>query len=116
MALSWNNPEDDSITGYLILRGPDADNLATIVESTGNAEVSYTDETASSDTTYVYAIKAINDAGESAQSATTEVTTPKAPGADDISDDSANARYVAIDEAVASRLGDHADQQSQDVD
>ena len=79
VTLSWTDPEDASITGYLILRGPDADNLATIVEDTGNAEVSYTDETVEPDTTYVYAIKALNAQGASPRSGYTDADTPAAP-------------------------------------
>ena len=79
VTLSWTDPEDASITGYLILRGPDADNLATIVEDTGNAEVSYTDETVEPDTTYVYAIRALNDDGASPESTYTDADTPAAP-------------------------------------
>ena len=29
--LAWDNPDDDTITGYQILRGPDADNLAVLL-------------------------------------------------------------------------------------
>ena len=79
VTLSWTDPEDASITGYQILRGPDADNLATIVEDTGNAEVSYTDETVEPDTTYVYAIRALNAQGESPQSGHTNADTPAPP-------------------------------------
>ena len=51
--LSWDNPNDDSITGYQVLRGPDADNLAVLVDDTGDANASYTDSNVAAQTTYV---------------------------------------------------------------
>ena len=41
--LSWSNPSDDSITGYQILRGPDADSLVVIEDDTESSSTSYTD-------------------------------------------------------------------------
>ena len=41
--LSWFNPSDDSITGYQISRGPDADSLVVIEDDTGSSSTSYTD-------------------------------------------------------------------------
>ena len=41
--LSWSNPADDSITGYQILRGPDADSLVVIEDDTESSSTSYTD-------------------------------------------------------------------------
>ena len=34
--LLWTDPNDDTITGYQILRGPDAANLAVLVNDTGS--------------------------------------------------------------------------------
>ena len=42
--LTWFNfEENDSITGYQILRGPDADNMVVIEDDTGSSSTSYTD-------------------------------------------------------------------------
>ena len=56
--LAWDNPDDDSITGYQVLRGPDADNLGVLVDDTGDANTSHTDDTVEAETTYVYAVRA----------------------------------------------------------
>ena len=46
--LTWFNfEENDSITGYQILRGPDADNMVVIEDDTGSSSTSYTDDGAS---------------------------------------------------------------------
>ena len=78
--LSWSNPNDDSITGYRVLRGPDGDSLTTLVEDTESAATSYTDDSVEPETTYVYALQARNSSGESDQSETAEVTTSAATG------------------------------------
>ena len=77
--LSWDNPDDDTITGYQVLRGPDADNLAALADDTGDANASYTDSNVAAETTYVYAVKARNADGLSPQSDPVSVTTPAAP-------------------------------------
>ena len=41
--LLWQNPSDDSIIGYQVLRGPDADSLVVIEQDTGSGGTSYTD-------------------------------------------------------------------------
>ena len=61
--LSWSNPSDDSITGYQILRGPDADTLVVIEDDTGSSSTSYTDTTPPAGQTHTYAVKARNAAG-----------------------------------------------------
>ena len=77
--LAWTDPSDDTITGYQVLRGPDADNLAALVDDTGIAATNYTDDTVEAEKTYVYAIRAKNADGLSPQSETTSVTTTEAP-------------------------------------
>ena len=77
--LNWSNPDDDSITGYRILRGPDGDSLTTLVEDTESAATSYTDDSVEAETTYVYALQAHNSSGESDRSETVEVTTGATP-------------------------------------
>ena len=77
--LFWTNPNDDDITGYQILRGLDAVNLAVLVNDTGNKNTSYTDDTVAAETTYVYAIRARNANGLSPESDTASVTTLAPP-------------------------------------
>ena len=61
--LSWSNPSDDSITGYQILRGPDADSLVVIEDDTGSSSTSYTDTAPPAGQTHTYGVKARNAAG-----------------------------------------------------
>ena len=79
VVLFWQDPGDDSITGYRILRGPGTDSLTTLVEDTESTATSYTDGSVEAETTYVYALQARNSAGESNRSETAEVTTSAAP-------------------------------------
>ena len=79
--LSWDNPDDDTITGYQILRGEDADNLTVLTDDTGDADTSHTDSTVEAETTYVYAVRGRNTHGLSPQSDPVSVTTPAAPPA-----------------------------------
>ena len=61
--LSWFKPSDDSITGYQILRGPDAGNLVVIEDDTGSSSTSYTDETPPVGHTHTYGVRARNSVG-----------------------------------------------------
>ena len=61
--LSWSNPSDDSITGYQISRGPDADSLVVIEDDTGSSSTSYTDTAPPAGQTHTYGVKARNSAG-----------------------------------------------------
>ena len=79
--LAWDNPDDDTITGYQVLRGEDADNLAVLTDDTGDANTSYTDSTVEAETTYVYAVRGRNAEGLGPQSDPVSVTTPAAPPA-----------------------------------
>ena len=79
VVLFWQDPGDDSITGYRILRGPGPGSLTTLVEDTESAATSYTDGSVEAETTYVYALQARNSSGESGRSETARVTTGAAP-------------------------------------
>ena len=79
--LSWDDPGDGTITGYQVLRGPDADNLAALADDTGDADTSYTDSSVAAETTYVYAVRARNTHGLGPQADPVSVTTPAAPPA-----------------------------------
>ena len=67
MTLTWDDPQDDSITGYVILRRDRAihpvGTFVTITGDTGSADSTYTDDTVEPDKEYVYRIQAINEHG-----------------------------------------------------
>ena len=71
VTLTWDNPQDDSITGYVILRRDRAihpgGTFVTIAGDTGSTDTTYTDDTVEPDKQYVYRIKAINEHGEVSQ-------------------------------------------------
>ena len=75
VTLIWDDPEDDTITGYRVLRGPDDNTLETIVENTDSAETQYVDESVELETTYAYGVRAINGVGAGEQSDVVEATT-----------------------------------------
>ena len=83
VTLTWHDPGDDSITGYVILRrvrvndqGGDFDVL---VADTASAATTYTDDTVAASTTYTYRIKAINEHGVSERSRWVHIDTPAPP-------------------------------------
>ena len=75
----WAAPSPGWATGYRILRGPDADSLAEIVNDTGNTDTEYTGDTVAASTAYTYTVVALSPDGDGPQSNTVDVTTP--PGA-----------------------------------
>ena len=83
VVLTWNDPDDDSITGYVILRrlpGVDPEgHFDELVANTGTAAITYIDETVSAETRYTYRIKAINEHGASERSRWYHIDTPAAP-------------------------------------
>ena len=84
VTLTWDNPQDDSITGYVILRRDREIHLVgifvTITGDTGSTDTTYTDDTVEPDKEYVYRIKAINEHGEvSEESDWVRGFTPAAP-------------------------------------
>ena len=83
VTLTWDDPDDDSITGYVILRRiPGVDpqgHFDELVANTGTAATTYTDDTVSAETRYTYRIKAINGAGTSERSRWYHIDTPAAP-------------------------------------
>ena len=83
VSLRWDDPGDDRITSYQILRR-DADTDApgvfyVHVDNTGNADNFHVDSDVEPDTRYVYRIKARNAAGLSDQSSYFNANTPAAP-------------------------------------
>ena len=81
--LTWDNPNDDSITGYVILRR-DKDihqegTFIPVAPDTGTAETTYTDASIEPERRYVYRIKAISAHGLSEISSWVRAYTPAAP-------------------------------------
>ena len=72
VVLTWDDPNDDTITGYVILRRnreTDAQGQFTeLAPDTGTAATTYTDDTVAAETPYTYRIKAINAHGTSERS------------------------------------------------
>ena len=81
LTLTWDDPQDDTITGYRILRGTEADNLAVINSDTASNATEYEDDTVAPETAYHYAVLARSANGEGAQSDIISATTPAAPKA-----------------------------------
>ena len=79
ITLSWTDPEDASITGYRVLRGTEAGNLTAIADDTGSDSVEYTDSTVAAEIAYFYAVLALSQDVDGAQSATVSVTTQAEP-------------------------------------
>ena len=84
VTLTWDNPQDDTITGYVILRRDreihPVGTFVTITGDTGSPDTTYTDDTVEPDKQYVYRIKAINEHGEVSEiSDWVRAFTPAAP-------------------------------------
>ena len=83
VTLTWEDPGDDSITGYVILRRLRYDDPSghfdELVADTGTAATTYTDDTVKANTHYTYRIKAINGAGVSERSRWFHIQTQEAP-------------------------------------
>ena len=83
VVLTWNNPQDDSITGYVVLRRVRVNDVggkfSELVADTGTAATTYTDNTVAASTTYTYRIKAINGARTSERSRWFHIDTPADP-------------------------------------
>ena len=84
VTLSWDDPADDSITGYQILRRnrQDAgDHLGVLVDDTGGARQTYTDKDLEPRAEYEYQVKAGNEHGLSLASNSVSVDVPADPDA-----------------------------------
>ena len=85
VTLTWDDPGDASITGYVILRrvreNDTGGEFSVLVADTGTAATTYTDDTVQANTTYTYRIKAINEHGVSERSRWYHIDTPAAPEA-----------------------------------
>ena len=66
VTLNWEAPDDDSVTGYLILRRRPYEGEKTLlvyVADTGSTATAWTDANVTAGTQHVYRVKAINEAG-----------------------------------------------------
>ena len=83
VVLGWDDPQDASITGYVILRRNRATTapgeFTELVADTGSAATTYTDDSVAADTLYTYRIKAINGHGVSELSRWFRADTPETP-------------------------------------
>ena len=80
VTLAWDEPQDDSVTGYVVLRLDFVrSDLITLAADTGTADTGYTDGTAEPETLYFYYVQAINPGGESELSDHAVARTPEAP-------------------------------------
>ena len=83
VSLTWDSPNDDSVTGYVILRrDEDIHNEGTFVPvapDTGTADITYTDASVEPEKRYVYRIEAINAQGASERSSWVRADTPAVP-------------------------------------
>ena len=83
VTLTWDDPQDDSITGYVILRrvrvNDQGGDFSELVANTGSAATTYTDNEVADSTTYTYRIKAINEHGVSERSRWVHIDTPAPP-------------------------------------
>ena len=77
VTLSWEAPDDDSVTGYQILRRRPTEgenSLLVYVEDTGSAATTYSDANVSAGIKHVYRVQAINAAGLSKRSNAVRIT------------------------------------------
>jgi hypothetical protein len=85
VVLQWDDPGDDSIVDYEVVRARDEPLSAPSSVLTRSAETQYLDTDAVPDVPYVYTLRAINGEGRSPVSEAVHVTTlPRIPGRDDL--------------------------------
>ena len=86
VTLTWDNSQDDSITGYQVLRRDRAESdsqFTALAEDTGSTETSYTDADVREEGRYAYRVKARNSHGLSPASSdfTADLPAPPVPEA-----------------------------------
>ena len=126
VVLTWDDPNDDTITGYVILRrNRETDTQGQFTElapDTGTAATTYTDDTVAAETPYTYRIKAINEHGTSERSRWVHVETTAAPtpegtpeqsvseGDPDLPNDNFTPGRVAVGGSATGAIGTGGDQ------
>ena len=63
LTLTWDDPKDDGITGYQVMRGDSATSLSTLQDNTQSVSTEYEDDTVEPETTYHYAVVALSANG-----------------------------------------------------
>ena len=131
VVLTWDDPNDDSITGYVILRCDkdihEEGTFETVESDTGSTDITFTDDTAEPEKQYVYRIKAINAHGVSEISSWVRAYTPAAPapeptqeptpepesvseGDTDLPNDNSTPGRVAVGGSATGAIGTAGDQ------
>ena len=129
VVLTWDDPNDDTITGYVILRrNRDTDAQGQFTELapyTGTAATTYTDDTVAAETPYTYRIKAINAHGTSERSRWFHIDTLAGPeptqeptpepesvseGDTDLPNDNSTPGRVAVGGSATGAIGTAGDQ------
>ncbi len=90
VTLTWDAPDDDSVTGYQVLRRRPYEGEKTLlvyVENTGSTATVFTDADVTAGTQHVYRVKAVNDAGAGGQSNYVNADVPDAEADDSASSD-----------------------------
>ena len=80
--MNWDDPGDDSVSGYRIERrgdGDGADQFVILVEDSGSTAVQYVDSTVAPESGYFYRVRALNGSSVSEPSAEIGVFTASAP-------------------------------------
>ena len=137
VTLTWDDPGDDSITGYQVLRRDKAiheeGTFETVESDTALVGTTYTDVTAEPEKQYVYRIKAINADGLSEISSWVRAYTPAAPapeptpeptpepesvseGDSDLPNDNSTPGRVAVGGSATGAIGTAGDQDRFAVD
>ena len=129
VVLTWDDPNDDTITGYVILRrNRDTDAQGQFTElapDTGSAATTYTDDSVAAGTPYTYRIKAINGHGSSERSRWFHIDTLAGPeptqeptpepesvseGDADLPNDNSTPGRVAVGGSATGAIGTAGDQ------
>ena len=129
VVLTWDDPNDDTITGYVILRrNRDTDAQGQFTElapDTSTAATTYTDDTVAAETPYTYRIKAINAHGTSERSRWFHIDTLAGPeptqeptpepesvseGDTDLPNDNSTPGRVAVGGSATGAIGTDGDQ------
>ena len=94
VALSWDDPEDQGVTGYRISRRTGSGAEFQVIEAdTGSPETQYADAAVAPETGYVYLVQGINADGAGPPSGPTDqVTTPAGPA--DLAPANLTARFT----------------------